>query len=83
MTKLTRRNFSRAVLATAAVTAPSVARAQAKRWRMVTSWPKRLPGRSTAPISPSAIAPYASGRLHRTAQWSRISIKAVLEARDG
>ena len=28
----------------AAIAAPSVARAQSKRWRMVTSWPKRLPG---------------------------------------
>src|SRR3990172_7850700 len=26
------------------VLAPSVARAQTRRWRMVTSWPKRLPG---------------------------------------
>jgi TRAP-type mannitol/chloroaromatic compound transport system substrate-binding protein len=43
MTKLTRRAL---VAATAAATlaAPSVARAQTKRWRMVTSWPKRLPG---------------------------------------
>lgn len=28
----------------AAVSAPAVARAQTRRWRMVTSWPKRLPG---------------------------------------
>ena len=27
-----------------AVLAPSVARAQTRRWRMVTSWPRRLPG---------------------------------------
>ncbi len=27
-----------------ALAAPSVARAQTRRWRMVTSWPKRLPG---------------------------------------
>src|SRR5882672_7390414 len=27
-----------------AVAAPSIARAQTRRWRMVTSWPKRLPG---------------------------------------
>jgi TRAP-type mannitol/chloroaromatic compound transport system substrate-binding protein len=31
-------------LGLAAVAAPSVVRAQGKRWRMVTSWPKRLPG---------------------------------------
>ena len=42
---LTRRNLvsSGGVLA-GALAAPSVARAQGKRWRMVTSWPKRLPG---------------------------------------
>jgi TRAP-type mannitol/chloroaromatic compound transport system substrate-binding protein len=27
-----------------AVSAPAVARAQTRRWRMITSWPKRLPG---------------------------------------
>jgi TRAP-type mannitol/chloroaromatic compound transport system substrate-binding protein len=46
MTKITRRRLvqsgATAVLGTLA--APSIARAQAKRWRMVTSWPKRLPG---------------------------------------
>jgi TRAP-type mannitol/chloroaromatic compound transport system substrate-binding protein len=49
MKSITRRNViattSTATLAAAAtLAAPSVARAQAKRWRMVTSWPKRLPG---------------------------------------
>src|SRR4051794_33993346 len=43
MSKLTRRGFA-AAAAGVAVAAPSVARAQSKRWRMVTSWPKRLPG---------------------------------------
>ena len=46
MTKITRRRLvqsgATAVLGTLA--APSIACAQAKRWRMVTSWPKRLPG---------------------------------------
>ena len=64
MTKLTRRNFSRAVLATAAVTAPSVARAQGKRWRMVTSWPKRLPGPGmSAERVAERIAAMSGGRL--------------------
>jgi len=41
----TRRNFTLAVGAIAGViAAPSVARAQTLKWRMVTSWPKRLPG---------------------------------------
>jgi TRAP-type mannitol/chloroaromatic compound transport system substrate-binding protein len=32
------------LLAAGSVAAPSVARAQTVKWRMVTSWPKRLPG---------------------------------------
>ena len=32
------------MLAAAGIAAPAVARAQTVRWRMVTSWPKRLPG---------------------------------------
>jgi TRAP-type mannitol/chloroaromatic compound transport system substrate-binding protein len=44
----TRRNFTLAAGAVAAVgaviAAPNVARAQTVKWRMVTSWPKRLPG---------------------------------------
>src|SRR5690242_5160399 len=44
MVKLTRRSLVAATASAAAIAAPSVARAQAKRWRMVTSWPKRLPG---------------------------------------
>ena len=42
----TRRTFVTAAGATlaGAVAAPSVARAQTHKWRMVTSWPKRLPG---------------------------------------
>jgi TRAP-type mannitol/chloroaromatic compound transport system substrate-binding protein len=46
MTPITRRNLVQAAAAgtLGAVAAPAVARAQTKRWRMVTSWPKRLPG---------------------------------------
>jgi len=39
----TRRTFV-ATLGAAALAAPSVARAQTVKWKMVTSWPKRLPG---------------------------------------
>ena len=46
MKKITRRNLvaagASAVLGT--VAAPSVVSAQTRRWRMVTSWPRRLPG---------------------------------------
>src|SRR6195952_1582555 len=41
---LTRRNLVRAAVLAPALAAPSIARAQTRRWRMVTSWPKRLPG---------------------------------------
>src|SRR3979409_771571 len=44
MLKLTRRTLVAAAAGAATLAAPSVARAQGKRWRMVTSWPKRLPG---------------------------------------
>ena len=40
---ITRRKFVTAVGA-AALAAPNIARAQTMKWRMVTSWPKRLPG---------------------------------------
>ena len=46
MTKITRRKLVAAGAAgvTGALAAPSLALAQTRRWRMVTSWPKRLPG---------------------------------------
>ena len=46
MTKITRRKLVSAGTTgiAGALAAPSLALAQAKRWRMVTSWPKRLPG---------------------------------------
>src|SRR5215468_1836194 len=51
MTKITRRNLARAGIAqigalglTGALAAPALAQSGKMRWRMVTSWPKRLPG---------------------------------------
>jgi TRAP-type mannitol/chloroaromatic compound transport system substrate-binding protein len=46
MTKITRRQLAQSGAAgvVGTLAAPSLALAQAKRWRMVTSWPKRLPG---------------------------------------
>lgn len=41
---VSRRRLLGAATALAAVGAPAIARAQTIRWRMVTSWPKRLPG---------------------------------------
>jgi TRAP-type mannitol/chloroaromatic compound transport system substrate-binding protein len=62
-TPLTRRTL---VAATAAATlaAPSLARAQTRRWRMVTSWPKRLPGPGlSAERVAERIAALSGGRL--------------------
>src|SRR5262249_1203675 len=47
MSKLTRRRLVRSAvpaLAVTALAAPALAQSQTRRWRMVTSWPKRLPG---------------------------------------
>src|SRR5438067_13021663 len=44
----TRRTLVRAAAFAGALAAPAVARAQTRRWRMVTSWPKRLPGPGTS-----------------------------------
>jgi TRAP-type mannitol/chloroaromatic compound transport system substrate-binding protein len=46
MAKITRRNLVHAgsLSAFGAIAAPSIARAATLKWRMVTSWPKRLPG---------------------------------------
>jgi TRAP-type mannitol/chloroaromatic compound transport system substrate-binding protein len=48
----------------AALAAPSVARAQTRRWRMVTSWPKRLPGPGmSAERIAERVAALSGGRL--------------------
>jgi TRAP-type mannitol/chloroaromatic compound transport system substrate-binding protein len=66
---ITRRTLARgvAMTAAAALAAPSVARAQARRWRMVTSWPKRLPGPGmSAERVAERIATLSGGRLQIT-----------------
>ena len=62
---LSRRSLVRTgAIGLAAVAAPSVARAQGKRWRMVTSWPKRLPGPGmSAERVAERIAALSGGRL--------------------
>src|SRR6202163_3318539 len=43
--RITRRKLIAGTIGTsAALAAPSIATAQTRRWRMVTSWPRRLPG---------------------------------------
>jgi TRAP-type mannitol/chloroaromatic compound transport system substrate-binding protein len=46
MSKMTRRTLARggAAAAVGAMGAPAIAQNDKRRWRMVTSWPKRLPG---------------------------------------
>ena len=69
MTSITRRNLVRAgALGLAgALAAPAVARAQTQRWRMVTSWPKRLPGPGmSAERVAERIAALSGGRLQIT-----------------
>src|SRR5262245_6534291 len=45
MSKITRRKLMAGTVGvSAALAAPTIATAQTRRWRMVTSWPKRLPG---------------------------------------
>ncbi|MGZ8324479.1 MAG: TRAP transporter substrate-binding protein [Rhodoplanes sp.] len=69
MTRPTRRRIiaTAAAGSLAALAAPSVARAQARRWRMVTSWPKRLPGPGmSAERVAERIAALSGGRLQIT-----------------
>ncbi|MBI3434511.1 MAG: TRAP transporter substrate-binding protein [Proteobacteria bacterium] len=50
-----------------ALAAPGIARAQTRRWRMVTSWPKRLPGPGmSAQRIADRIAALSGGRLQVT-----------------
>lgn len=69
MTHKTRRDMLAAGAAggLATLAAPSIARAQARRWRMVTSWPKRLPGPGmSAERIAERIAALSGGRLQIT-----------------
>ena len=62
----TRRNFALAAAGAAAATlaAPAIAGAQTIKWRMVTSWPKRLPGPGmSAERVAERIRTLSSGRL--------------------
>ncbi len=69
-----------------AVAAPAVARAQALRWRMVTSWPKRLPGPGmSAERVAERISALSGGRLQITVQAAGEVVPAfeVLDAVGG
>src|SRR6202021_3734865 len=70
MMKPDRRKLLRgAALAAAGVAAPAVARADTLRWRMVTSWPKRLPGPGmSAERIAERIRALSDGRIEITVQ---------------
>ena len=60
----TRRGLIGAAALIGTAAAPSIARAQTRRWRMVTSWPKRLPGPGlSAERIAERIAAMSGGRL--------------------
>jgi TRAP-type mannitol/chloroaromatic compound transport system substrate-binding protein len=66
MTTITRRTLARAgsLGLLGAIATPAVARAQTRRWHMVTSWPKRLPGPGmSAERVAERIAALSGGRL--------------------
>ena len=69
-----------------AVAAPAVARAETLRWRMVTSWPKRLPGPGmSAERVAERISTLSGGRLQITVQAAGEVVPAfeVLDAVGG
>jgi TRAP-type mannitol/chloroaromatic compound transport system substrate-binding protein len=69
MTKVTRRYLARsgALGLAGTLAAPALAQSGALRWRMVTSWPKRLPGPGmSAERLASRIAALSGGRLDIT-----------------
>src|SRR5438874_3779728 len=66
MTKVTRRNITRgaALGLASAIAAPALAQSGKLRWRMITSWPKRLPGPGmSAEAVAERIGILAGGRL--------------------
>ena len=66
MTTITRRNLARGGAAgiVGAIAAPALAQSGKLHWRMVTSWPKRLPGPGmSAERVAQRIAALSGGRL--------------------
>src|SRR5947207_6646169 len=69
MTKVTRRNVARGATLglVSAIAAPALAQSGKLRWRMVTSWPKRLPGPGmSAERVAERIGTLSGGRLEIT-----------------
>src|SRR5262245_18478162 len=89
MTKLTRRRLVRSAVPALAVTtlaAPALAQSQTRRWRMVTSWPKRLPGPGlSAERIAERIGTLSGGRIQINvhAAWEVVPAFEVLDAVGG
>jgi TRAP-type mannitol/chloroaromatic compound transport system substrate-binding protein len=67
MPTITRRSLAGGAAALGVLAAPNVARAETQRWRMVTSWPKRLPGPGmSAERLAERIATMSGGRVQIT-----------------
>src|SRR5580698_11570083 len=69
MSKITRRSFARAgtMGLAGALATPALAQSDKRHWRMVTSWPKRLPGPGmSAERVASRIGALSGGRLEIT-----------------
>lgn len=81
MSDLSRRRFVATTLAASAgaLAAPSVARAQTRRLRMVTSWPKRLPGPG---LSAERIASRVKELSHGTIEISVHAAGEIVPALD-
>ena len=79
----TRRKFTIAAAA-GLLAAPSIARAQAVKWRMVTSWPKRLPGPGmSAERVASRIRTLSGGRIDITVYAAGEVVPGLRGARRG
>src|SRR3974390_2735694 len=69
MSRITRRGFARAgsLGLFGSIAAPALAQSDKRRWRMVTSWPKRLPGPGmSAERVAQRIGALSGGRLEVT-----------------
>lgn len=67
MSRLSRRSLIGGAMVAGAVAMPNVVRAQTLRWRMATSWPKRLPGPGmSAERVAERVATLSGGRIQIT-----------------
>ena len=80
MTKITRRNLARggALGLAGSLAAPALAQSGKRRWRMVTSWPRRLPGPGmSAERVAERISALSGGRLQVTVRVDSSKLEMV------